>query len=108
MAEPKFNIQAEGFTQITVSGGSTTWRTTDTLKAKVVASANFTLVISNLQAGMSGTLYVNITSGTSTITLSTGKTDLGAGRIDTLSSGHYIFCFEYDGTNFFWNMAKYA
>lgn len=96
------------YTTLNVSGGAVTWNATTSRKVKIIASANFTLTVSNLVAGMSGTLYVQITSGTPTITLSTGKTNYGAGRIDGLVAGHYLFCFQYDGTKFFWNMAKYA
>ncbi len=108
MAEPKFNIQTEGFTTLTPSGGNVTWRTTDALKVKMTIGSATTLYITNLQAGMSGVLHLAVTSSWASLTLSTGKANFGAGRINYIEQGNYLFCFQFDGTAFFWNIAKYS
>ena len=109
MGETKFNIQTEEFTTLSIVSSMLTWRTTDTLKAKVVTNTSFTLNVTNLKNGMSGVLIVTVTgTGAPSITLSTGKTNLGAGRLTSLSQGTHIFCFQCDGSMFYWNLARYS
>jgi len=95
------------YTVLTV-GSTVIWNVTLLKKIKISTTINFTLIISNLFNGSSGTLILVVTSGTSTISLSTEVTNYGAGRIDGLTAGRYIFCYEYDGSNLYWNMAKYT
>ena len=95
------------FETLTISSGATTWNTKTGLNKTLTASANFTLNITNLASGMSGALTIELT-GTATITLSTGQTNIGNNSLTGLLAGNYVLAFLFDGTSFHYNIDQYA
>lgn len=94
------------FASLTIASAATTWDCLTGLNKTVSASTDFTLTISNVANGMIGMLNITLT-GTTTITLSTGLTNKGAGDLEDLTAGNYVFCFEYDGSIFHYNINLY-
>ena len=96
----------EEYATLTIVTNAVTWDAATGLNKKLSAAADFTLTISNITNGMSGALTMDITAET-TVTLSTGLTELGNGSLVDLAIGKYVFAFAYDGSVFYYNIALY-
>lgn len=84
--------------------GETQWDCNEGLNKKMTLSTNTTLVLQNVQNGMSGDLVITVTDVV-TITLPSGYLN---GNVTDLSIGRYHLCFTYDGANLDFNIAKYV
>lgn len=84
------------------SGSTVTWDVNLGLNMMLTIGGNFTLVLNNLQNGMSGDLRLNVTTGL-TITLPTSKIN----GVKDLTTGVYHLAWVYAGTNLDFNIAKY-